>query len=262
VIVTALIMGCQSIGFIAIILFIFFYIFAIIGLMLFRENDPWHFGSLHIALLTLFRCATLEDWTDVMYINYWGCEKYGYADMPERCRSRDEGVGHVSTVYFLIFIVIGALVLFTLFIGVVTTSMEEATEDMKTAQEVDKNVAEIQLAEGLSEDVIELYRTVFGMLDLDSGGTIEEEELRIGLQSIGRQIDEGEISEMLQEVDESGDGEIDFAEFLQFMLNIKKLNSGGAEEEEDEKEQERGDAPKLAPPGEGNGAAETNSREP
>ena len=49
-------------------------------------------------------------------------------------------------------IVIGALVLLTLFIGVVTTGMEEATEDMKTAQEVDKNVAEIQLAEGLSED--------------------------------------------------------------------------------------------------------------
>ena len=46
VIVTALIMGLNSIGFIAIILFIFFYIFAIIGLMLFRENDPWHFGSL------------------------------------------------------------------------------------------------------------------------------------------------------------------------------------------------------------------------
>ena len=62
-------------GFIAIILFIFFYVFAIIGMIMFKENDPWHFGTLHISLLTLFRCATLEDWTDVMYINMHGCAK-------------------------------------------------------------------------------------------------------------------------------------------------------------------------------------------
>ena len=82
------------------------------------------------------------------------------------------------------------------------------------------------------------------------------------MRSLGETPTDAEVKRMVEEVDESGDGEIDFAEFLQFMLNIKKLNSGGAEEEEDEKEQERGDAPKLAPPGEGNGAAETNSREP
>ena len=28
-------------------------------------------------MLTLFRCATLEDWTDVMYINIYGCHRYG-----------------------------------------------------------------------------------------------------------------------------------------------------------------------------------------
>ena len=195
-----------------------------------------------------------------MQINMFGCDVYGYGDTPELCVSAHAS-GLASVVFFFVFEIIAALVMLTLFIGVVTTSMEEATEDMKTAQEVDKNVAEIQLAEGLSEDVIELYRTVFGMLDLDSGGTIEEEELRIGLHSIGRQIDDGEISEMLAEVDDSGDGEIDFAEFLQFMLNIRKLNAAGDEEDEDEKQQERGDAPKLATPGEGNGT-EANSREP
>ena len=28
------------------------------------------------ALLSLFRAATLEDWTDIMYINMYGCDKY------------------------------------------------------------------------------------------------------------------------------------------------------------------------------------------
>ena len=58
------------------------------------------------------------------------------------------------------------------------------------------------------------------------------------------------IAEMLKEVDDDGSGEIDFAEFLQFMLNIKKLNDPAAQSTpEEEKEQiERKTAPDGAPP--------------
>ena len=31
-------------------------------------------------MLSLFRVATGEDWTDIMYINMYGCDKYGYSD--------------------------------------------------------------------------------------------------------------------------------------------------------------------------------------
>tara|TARA_B110000305_G_C19343014_1_gene590145 strand:+ start:662 stop:991 length:330 start_codon:yes stop_codon:yes gene_type:complete len=78
VIVNALLMGLTSIGFIGIILVLVFYMFAILGMILFKDNDPWHFGTLQSAMLTLFRCSTLEDWTDVMYINFFGCDQYGY----------------------------------------------------------------------------------------------------------------------------------------------------------------------------------------
>ena len=30
------------------------------------------------SYVTLFRMSTMEDWTDVMYINMYGCSKYGY----------------------------------------------------------------------------------------------------------------------------------------------------------------------------------------
>ena len=76
VIVNALMMGLSSIGFIGIILVLVFYMCAILGMMMFKDNDPWHFGSLQVAMLTLFRCSTLEDWTDVMYINMYGCTGY------------------------------------------------------------------------------------------------------------------------------------------------------------------------------------------
>ena len=43
------------------------YVYAIIGWQLFHEHDPEHWRNLGIALLSLFRVVTLEDWTDIMY---------------------------------------------------------------------------------------------------------------------------------------------------------------------------------------------------
>jgi len=43
-----------------------YYLYAVIGILSFRENDPIHFHSLHMTTVTLFRCGTDEDWTDVM----------------------------------------------------------------------------------------------------------------------------------------------------------------------------------------------------
>lgn len=60
-----------------------------------------------------------------MYINIYGCDRYGYAEWPEKCVS-PRASGLIATFYFLIFTTLSALVLLTLFIGVVTTSMDEA----------------------------------------------------------------------------------------------------------------------------------------
>jgi len=45
-------------------------------------------------MVTLFRCATMEDWTDVMYVSMYGCRMYHYgndADLP-KCEN-SEGFG-------------------------------------------------------------------------------------------------------------------------------------------------------------------------
>ena len=61
-IVMGLIGGLGSIGYILLLLFLVFYLFAIAGIYAFRDNDPWHYGDLPTALLSLFRASTLEDW--------------------------------------------------------------------------------------------------------------------------------------------------------------------------------------------------------
>lgn len=75
-IVMGLIGGLRSIGYIVLLLFIIFYLFAVAGITFFRANDPWHWLNMGRAMVTLFRAATLEDWTDIMYINIYGCDRY------------------------------------------------------------------------------------------------------------------------------------------------------------------------------------------
>ena len=153
VIVNALMMGLSSIGFIGIILVLVFYMCAILGMMMFKENDPWHFGNLQVAMLTLFRCSTLEDWTDVMYINMYGCHKYGYSGwMVDLCTNPLplHGENWGAAIFMVFFTLIGALVLLTLFIGVVTTSMDEAQEQQNEQMEIEANIKRIQNEEEVS----------------------------------------------------------------------------------------------------------------
>ena len=65
-IVLTLVQGVGSMGYISLIVILVYYVFAVTAMIFFAQNDPWRFGSLHMAMLTLFQCATLDDWTDVM----------------------------------------------------------------------------------------------------------------------------------------------------------------------------------------------------
>ncbi|GMI02942.1 hypothetical protein TrVE_jg10438 [Triparma verrucosa] len=262
VIVQALMMGMASIGYIGVILFMVFYVFAILGMIMFSANDPWHFGTLHISMLSLFRASTFEDWTDIMYINMYGCDQYGYSAWPQYCTD-PYASGAMAGIFFVIFVIIGGLVLLTLFIGVVSTSMEEAQQGQRDEAEMEEKVKELQKERDINTEEIAIYRKIFGMLDLDGGGTIEEEELRVGLESIGKNPTDDELTEMLKQVDEDNSGEIDLAEFIQFMYNMKvgksaasdkdyeigkkefqkrveKRKKGELDEEEEEGEKEKG----------------------
>ena len=48
-------------------MFIIFYIYGATGSLFFSDINETLWGDVSIAMLTLFRVATFEDWTDVMY---------------------------------------------------------------------------------------------------------------------------------------------------------------------------------------------------
>jgi len=138
--VNVLIKSVPSIGHVALLLSVIFYIYATMGVFLFKVNDPLHFGTLGLSLVSLFRVVTLEDWTDIMYINIHGCDHpiWGYG--PEMGCLTPTPMGGISMAFFISFVLIGTMIVLNLFIGVIMNSMEEAKLD-----------AQIQFEDSLAE---------------------------------------------------------------------------------------------------------------
>lgn len=129
ILVGALLKSIPSMGYVGVLLALLFYIYAATGVFLFGENDPIHFGNLQRGMLSLFRVVTLEDWTDIMYINMYGCDHplWGY-DEEMGCVSPHGNV-YVSVAFFVSFVLLGTMIVLNLFIGVIMSSMDEARKE-------------------------------------------------------------------------------------------------------------------------------------
>ncbi|MEO0474558.1 MAG: ion transporter [Planctomycetota bacterium] len=143
-IVGSLIKSLPSMLYVSILLMLMFYVYAVMGVFLWSENDPVHFRNLQTSMLSLFRVVTLEDWTDIMYIQMWGSDQYPFS--PEDRATYDGQFNSkaspvIGAVYFVSFVLMGTMIMLNLFIGVIIQSMEEA-QDEQAADDREKHLAE------------------------------------------------------------------------------------------------------------------------
>ena len=68
-----------------------------------------------------------------------------------------------------------------------------------------------------TEDEIAEFREIFNLVDLDSGGSIDLEELRELMDLLGMKASEEEMAKMVSEIDSHGTGEITFEDFVRVM---------------------------------------------
>ena len=106
VVTSALVRSLPGVGNVLLLLGLIFYVFAIFGHYLFKENDPFHWQSLGMSLNTLYRILTLEDWTDVMYT---AMEVYPYA-----------------WIFFLTFVVISSFIVVNMLIAILVSNIEKS----------------------------------------------------------------------------------------------------------------------------------------
>jgi voltage-gated sodium channel len=135
--VTCLLRSLPSMFYVSILLFLLFYIYGTMAVFLYSENDPIHFRNLQTSILSLFRVVTLEDWTDVMYINMYGSDQYGYSSKDLYNWTPNSSAAPIgAALFFVSFVLIGTMIVLNLVIGVIMNSMEESNAEMKIRQEL------------------------------------------------------------------------------------------------------------------------------
>ena len=105
ILLNSLIRALPQLGYVVILMFIIFYIYAAMGSTFFSEINSTLWGDISISLLTLFRVMTFEDWTDVMY--------------------ETMDVYPLSWIFYLSFIFFTAFAFLNMVIGIVVNVMEE-----------------------------------------------------------------------------------------------------------------------------------------
>lgn len=65
--IESLLRAIPRVFYVLVLMFIVFYIYGAFGSMIFADINPALWGNIGASMLTMFRVATLEDWTDVMY---------------------------------------------------------------------------------------------------------------------------------------------------------------------------------------------------
>lgn len=149
VLVGALLKSIPSMGYVALLLAVLFYVYGILAVGFFGANDPFRFKDLPTAMLTLFGCATGEGWVDVMYIQMYGCASYGYDGMEALCTA-STAQPVLGAAYFVTFMMLGAMVTLNLLVGVIMNGMEETAAEnaeLDAAERGDALTVESELEE-------------------------------------------------------------------------------------------------------------------
>ena len=152
--VSALLKSIPSMAYVTMLLGLLFYVYGVAGTFLFAGNDPVHFGTLALSLLTLFRVVTLEGWTELLYTQMYGCAQFGYADTPALC-TQSTAMPLPAVLFFCSFILLGTMIILNLFIGVIMNALQEAHEEAQhqaqaraeaagTARTLDEDIADLE----------------------------------------------------------------------------------------------------------------------
>ncbi|MFK7951244.1 MAG: ion transporter [Ekhidna sp.] len=159
-IIESLLHSIPSIGWIAVLLGIVYYTFAVIGVNLFGAADPKYFGDLGSAFFTLFQIMTLESWSSAI------------------ARPIMEGVPFAA-IYFISFILIATYTTLNIFIAIVVNTMNEVSlKDLKAEEEHIKDFVreENQLLSNQIEKLENRIEVLISLNDSQTAHSKKEEQ--------------------------------------------------------------------------------------
>lgn len=215
--------------YIFVLVIVFSYLTAIAGVLLFRDNDPFHFGYLNRASLSIYRIETLTGWEKVMYVNAFGCTKYPSQDRIDNEPScpNPYAYGWVAVLFFGVVVLIGGVLLPTLMVALITACTDVATRAVRTELETLKAMREetAKHPEFYTASRVKLMAELFKYVDTDGSGALSFSEVYPLMAVVDdvfmRKPEVASHLFLVVDVDSSGYVEID--EFMHLFRNVNQV---------------------------------------
>jgi voltage-gated sodium channel len=222
--VGTLISGAASITYVFALLLATYFVFGNVAYLLFNENDPFHFRNLHIAMVSLFRVSIMDNWIQVLYINMYGCDRYGYLGNPDRegtC-TMPSSLPAAAPLFFMVYILVATFVMLNLFIGVVCIAMEEASALVRKEMDCEAQVKLVVKKHHWTKAQFKNARDVFYLINTDGDDGIGVDELEAAIEDANIQLAASEIEQAIYAIG-GANMSVNLAEWIQFLVLRKKF---------------------------------------
>lgn len=123
-IISAFFKSVPRVSYVMALMFVIFYVYAILGSAFFEAADPDRWSNVLISLWTLFQVATFENWPDIMQAQF--------------------NINPYSWLFFFTFIILIAFILMNMIVGIIVdTISEENAEETRMEEEILKKLDEL-----------------------------------------------------------------------------------------------------------------------
>ena len=139
ILLTSLMKAMPQLGYIVLMLFIIFYIYAAVGSIFFEAINPVLWGNISISMLTLFRIMTFEGWADIMY--------------------ESMAVYPLSWMYYLSFIFLTTFAFLNMVIGIVVNVLDEEHREARLKKEEQQHPLTLEDLDRKIERLMEMIET-------------------------------------------------------------------------------------------------------
>jgi len=222
------------------IVFLFFAYYALLGALLFKHANPVFFGSFGTALRNLLEVMTLDGWSEMMRYSAYGCNAFPYPQQQwvEVCATvTGKGVGWLSHIYFVSFVILAGFVLTSLLTGVIITSMELLREGILEEAAIWEKTYKVQRRYKVEKMQIDLLLELFEDADDKRTGIVTYETVETMVGTMG--FEEGDLFVYYVKVDKDKNGQLDFSAFCEFLLLLGPMYNDRKEEAERLKREEK-----------------------
>ena len=154
ILISALLKALPPMGYVLLLMFIIFYIYAAIGSLLFDSINPDLWSDILVSMLTLFRIVTFEDWTDIMY--------------------ETMEVYPLSWIFYLSFIFLNAFVFLNMMIGIVIERMQSEHDAYNLEHNIGEGAELRQIHEDTKSILLRMESLEKQLLDTKGKGEVND----------------------------------------------------------------------------------------